>query len=517
MYLDESQYKVQNLVDRKKTSSYYTSRDGVSAIRYLLRRIPEQKREGITVMDPFMGSGVLLSSINDLIKPRSVIGIEINKEPCELGRKILSTIYKETQVTCGDAFKIAWQYSADIIISNPPFVRWHLISNKNEVLQSITSHGYGNYIVRRDPGLHILSMFLMDHILNEGGYALLVLPASTFYTSQGVGVKKLLRHRYDVMAIMENAGEPSFSSGSGFKELIVLVRKRGPLEFNEESTIIYRYNDGLKEMYAVNLLKLPRFLDRNWLSIFDYERARRVVEIIEKAMDMDLLRYLRRDEILRGVEMYGSEFFFIPNRDWSIVGENDDSVLIRNKGQTLSIPRKYLVKCLRKPEYYNDDIIIRDPRFYVIAISEEPEGDVKRYIEWGEERDIPALKFGNDWYQHIWMQLRTKKPYGHIFIHDKLDLTRHRILANYSEEPLCASKNFYLIRLSNPLVAAWLNSSIIRYILQVFSKRISDNWTRLLENDYLTIPIPSKSMSVDLSNSQSVEKAIEEYLGIEDD
>ena len=65
MYIDERQYKVQDLVDRKRTSSYYTNYDGISVIRSFLKEIPN--REGIVLMDPFMGSGVLLSSVNDLI------------------------------------------------------------------------------------------------------------------------------------------------------------------------------------------------------------------------------------------------------------------------------------------------------------------------------------------------------------------------------------------------------------------------------------------------------------------
>ncbi len=88
-------------------------------------------------------SGVLLSAINDLIKPRAVIGIEINEEPCKLARGILGSIYSSTEVICGDAFKIAWNYKADIIVSNPPFVRWHLVHNRDEVLKAIVSRGYG--------------------------------------------------------------------------------------------------------------------------------------------------------------------------------------------------------------------------------------------------------------------------------------------------------------------------------------------------------------------------------------
>jgi len=237
------------------------------------------------------------------------------------------------------------------------------------------------------------------------------------------------------------------------------------------------------------------------------------VKVIERGLEEGLLRYLRRDEIVRGVEMYGPEFFFIPNRTWSIAGEDEDYVVIRGPG-TLRIPRRYLVKCLRRPEHYSERAVIRDPGFYVLAIGDEPQGDLRKYVEWGEREGVPALRLGDRWYQHIWRQLQTKRPYGYIFIHDKVDLTRDRVLANYSESPLCASKNFYVIRTDNPLIAAWLNSSIMREVLEVFSKRISSRWTRLLEDDYLAIPVPSRRVSVNLDDLEAAERAVRGYLGI---
>lgn len=133
----------------------------------------------------------------------------------------------------------------------------------------------------------------------------------------------------------------------------------------------------------------------------------------------------------------------------------------------------------------------------------------------GREYGHPSLKFGGDkWYQHVWRQLRVKRPYGYIFIHDKVDLRSHEVIANYSDKPLCASKNFYIVRTNNPLIAAWYNSSIFRELLAVFGRKISQTWTRLLENDYLAIPVPSRVMNVDLQNMSSVDRVINEYLGL---
>ncbi|WP_048057009.1 N-6 DNA methylase [Vulcanisaeta moutnovskia] len=520
MYLIDEQYEIQRSVDRKSTSSYYTSRDGLAVIRNFLKELSEDYRKNIIVMDPFAGSGATLSAINDLIKPKKVIAIEINKGPCELTRKILSSLYDNVEVVCGDTFKIAWSYRADLIITNPPFVRWHLVRNRDELIRLMDSMGYGKLIVRRDPGLHVLSFFLIDYILKDGGYVILVIPASTFYTEQGKGAKKLLKSRYDVIGLVENRITPSFSDGSGFKELIIFARKKsgliGFIDGSNVETEIYYYEGKLRKTGTINLQKLPAFADRNWLSLFNYERASMLISIIERALDNGLLRYLNKHEIARGVEMYGPDFFFIPNAHWAIVREDESSIIISNRsnGTKLVIPRKYLVKCLRKPEYYNDNIYISDPEYYVLAITEEPKGDLGKYVEWGEGLNIPALKFGSRWYQHVWRQLQVKKPHGYIFIHDKIDLERNKVIANYSERPLCASKNFYVIKTNNPLIAAWYNSSIFKETIKVFGRRISETWTRLLEDDYLAIPVPSKIMNIDLRNVNNIDEVINKYLGL---
>ena len=43
MFIDELQYKVQELVDRKKTSSYYTTPDGLAVIRQLVREVDRRE------------------------------------------------------------------------------------------------------------------------------------------------------------------------------------------------------------------------------------------------------------------------------------------------------------------------------------------------------------------------------------------------------------------------------------------------------------------------------------------
>ncbi len=175
------------------------------------------------------------------------------------------------------------------------------------------------------------------------------MPASTFYTEQGEGVKRLLRLRYDVIGLVENKVAPSFSDGSGFKELIIFIRKRGGgllgvINNSSTNTGIYYYDGGgLRRVGGfVDLRRLPTFADRNWLSLFNYDRAMRLISIMEDALDRGLMRYLGRHEVVRGIEMYGPDFFFIPNKYWRIIEETRDYVVISNNGEQLELPRRYL-------------------------------------------------------------------------------------------------------------------------------------------------------------------------------
>ncbi len=85
-------------------------------------------------------------------------------------------------------------------------------------------------------------------------------------------MKRLLRLRYDVIGLVENRARPSFSDGSGFKELIIFVRKRSSSTgfvggLDTETGGIYYYEGGdLRRVGTINLQRLPAFADRNWLS-----------------------------------------------------------------------------------------------------------------------------------------------------------------------------------------------------------------------------------------------------------
>ena len=234
---------------------------------------------------------------------------------------------------------------------------------------------------------------------------------------------------------------------------------------------------------------------------------RLIVRIFKQGLRAGTLSYWRdvldRDSIVRGIEMYGPEFFFIPNKYWRIAEKKETCFEIENlaNGERLCLPRDFLVATLRRPSLYRDSIKVR-VNSYMLAIppvdASELSRDLQAYIRWGVESRAaePALKaYGARWYSHVYKQIVVKKPFGRVFIPDKVDLLfrRRGVFANYTEKVTAASKNFYIVKGNDKAVAkiltAWFNSTIFISVLFLLGKRISETWTRLLENDYLELPL----------------------------
>jgi len=443
-------------------------------------------------------------------------------------------------VIIGDAFEEISKVSslfvqseplkADIILTNPPFTRWKYLDKKYRefLLSVIEKLGYKKYMTRREVSLQTLSMFLCDYILNNNGLLISVLPASTFYTIYGRGYKSLLREKYGVYAMVECKSRPSFSEDSRFKEVIIVAVKGS----NKRSTVFIEMNNNVDEVakiimnkqpkskVTIDIHNLPRFLDINWLALFGEGELRSIiVNIFEQGLKKETLGYwddiLGKSSIIRGIEMYGPEFFFIPNKYWSLVEEKNDFVRIQNKNKELVLDKEFLVKTLRKPSLYSHKIVAEVDTFMLsippVEINELP-ADLQEYIKWGVNSGAakPAINvYGKYWYSHVHKQMTTKKPFGQIFIPDKVDiLFRNRsVFANYTKEKVAASKNFYIVRDKNEiltkLLIGWFNSTIFISVLALLGRRISETWTRFLENDYLELPV------INLNNMNNEEIASE--------
>ncbi len=554
------QYEVPRLLSsetRKRLAAYYTGPLGTKIMSSLTRKFIEKTgKSSITIADPFMGSATTLTEAIKSLgihRIKRVWGIEKHPLACIVAYASLLGVTNGMNsiidVKCGDSFKIIWGssvtldkffrkgnvHNADVILTNPPFTRWEgLDRDYREFLKRIiNAMGYSKFLVRRQVNLQAISLFLMDTILNEGGLLIAVLPASTFYTIYGQGVKTLLREKYYIPAIIQKVTS-TFSIDCGFKEVILVAVKQrkyhGKTAFitleDEEHLNISSLAENIMRVrsdhgvhgYKVSLIdlhKLPYILDVNWLLLFEESKIKQLVvnTIVDRLNEGILILWkdaLGKKSIVRGIEMYGPDFFLLPNKYWIIKKTLEDRVIIQNihTGEELEIDIRYLVLALRRPGLYANRIVVQ-PDYYFVSIPpkdlEHLPKDIRSYIEWGIKAGTasPAIRsFGRYWYSHVYRQIQTKKPFGYLFLPDKVDATfkNRGVFASISFEKITATKNFYILVNDNryaPILALWFNSSLFLLLFIYGSRKISETWTRFLENDYLNMPIPNLRIAED--------------------
>lgn len=530
--IDECQVKVQKLVpQRKKFAAYYTINTGVNFMASIVYNyLKDYGKDKLVLADPFFGSGRTLTGTINRIgaeKVELVWGVEPISLSALVGYAAVLKALKGKKdiirIIVGDAFRTFKKFElqkADVILTNPPFTRWKYLEKnyRDYLLNFIGNLGYKKYITRKEASLQMLSMFLSDYMLKKGGLLVSVLPVSTFYTIYGKGYKSFIKDNYKVLAMLESTSRSSFSEDSGFKECIFVSIKE---KTEEDFLTVFTELDDKYEKIADLLMKkdklgvdlfnihnLPRFLDINWLSLFGKRDLRNfLVELFNQGLKKKTLecwdKSLDNTSIVRGVEMYGPEFFFVPNKHWKILDQNKNYLEIENieNKMKLSLDKRFLVKTLRKPSLY-DRVIELEVESYMVSI---PPKDIKdlpqdwqEYIKWGFDSATatPAIRsYGKLWYSHVYKQMVTKEPFGHIFIPNKVDVgfKKRGVFANYSQKNLAASKNFYIIKDKDErtikLLIGWFNSTIFISSLLLLGRRISNNWTQLLKNDYLELPV----------------------------
>lgn len=540
--INECQVRVQKLIPqavRKRFAAYYTVDEGselMASITY--EYMKGNRKHKVVLADPFLGSGrTLANAIKKFGVERleKVWGIEPLPLPGLVAyASLLQAVGGREEIVTvltGDAFEeIPKSIStfadtglprADIILTNPPFTRWKYLEKtyRKFLLSVVGGLDYKKYVTRQEPSLQTLSMFLSDYALSNEGLLVAVLPSSTFYTIYGKGYKSLLKSKYDVPALVQITDRVSFSEDSGFKEIILVAiketRRRRPTAFvdlennaDELAKLIMGETEPRNISNLIDLHELPRFLDMNWLALFSQNGIRAIItEMFSHGLANQMLGYwndvLGRKSLVRGIEMYGPEFFFVPNKYWRLIKEKRNGLEIENidNGTRLVLNKEFLVRTLRKPSLYSRIIEANSDRYMLsvppLDLQDLPE-ELRHYIRLGQEfhTAAPAINsYGKYWYSHIRKQIGTKKPVGHVFIPDKVDLQfkNRGVFANYARENTAASKNFYIVKdmdeITARLLIGWFNSTLFLSTLVEMGRKISDTWTRFLENDYLELPM----------------------------
>ncbi|MFW9992789.1 MAG: N-6 DNA methylase [Candidatus Odinarchaeota archaeon] len=541
---------------RKRYAVNYT----VSFVLGLLTGLSIDSSTG-KVMDPFAGSGKLLAAV---IKQESTLkksdpdtvlqrlyGIDIFKPAvllaiCQLaftchehGIQVPKEYYRNPRIYHGDSFRLLQPKDSkkldsyyiehdstldiperfDLVIQNPPYSRYTNLPKKYTDYLKKRFSKYQIYL-KHQLGLHGFALILSDEILAEKGRIAAVLPASTFYSNYGTGLKQLLLHKYCIEFVITSKLVKAFSEGSDFREIILIGKKTTESSRIEHDVKFVSLNkhpndtelfdvvrslkeaafDGENEFFSVKCVNQAELNpSRNWMVNFFPGDHEKLVTDLSRKVEFKPGNKMEF-QLFRGFEMYGPDFFFLPNKYWAIRQISTSEIVIQEQdsgklGRTIcKIPREYLPIALRKPALYRNSITPSvEHRVLKVPPGIMNEGVLDYIALNGKRADVARRQFGKDWYSHIHAQFRTKNPVGQVFTVDKFSLASAALLAHFTDEIVAASKNFYILKTGeldkDKFYAAWLNSAIFLLLFLYHRREIGGSFGRLQIVDYLSIPL----------------------------
>jgi len=449
-----------------------------------------------SVCDHFCGSGNLIIGYLSQIEIPEILKVRINDlmptavllAYCRI--KALEITNLEVIATVDNGFKIRNQY--DLVLINPPYTRSHRIDQSTKQLLT-----HWKKKVAGSPtgqaGLHFWATISLTDILTSSGQAFVVLPRAAINAKYSTSLKTNLLTYYSQIEFFEYKDQKAFSYGSELKELILLISKRG----NPTTTFGRISNTGNSYRIINTVTKDQLRQEWNWGKFFLNHAAIEGGNYLQNHLNLQPADG-RRIEIFRGIELYGPNIFFFPNKNWSIIpflekeknSSPSGSITISNGSVEFALPSSSTSLILRQPKLYTSQII-PDINHYVLLADDIPCPEVKAYLEYIKPQAISARRrFREDWYRHTSLQMADKHPYGQVFIVDKLDLTSTPTLAYYTQKQYPATKNFYVVRIHDAtektiqLLAAWLNSTYYLLLYLLHRREIGGTYGRMQIIDY---------------------------------
>jgi tRNA1(Val) A37 N6-methylase TrmN6 len=499
--------------DRKKLAANYTNFKSANILVSLV-----QPFNPSSVVDPSCGSGRLVTAfLTNIDSIKKINHIRINDimpsavliAYCRIILKLsgITQDFHILEASIGDAFEIfsanienqkALNMTYDLILMNPPFTRSHRISIEQRKKLSKLEQKYQHFISGQ-LGLNGYSTFLADMLVNQNGKIALILPAATILSDYSRGIHELLLKNYKIEIIASSLAEKSYSEDSNLREIFIIAKRRYPINENEtvnflnilEANKISKYHISSSQMVSVKRLAK----EWNWTLFL---RNPKLIEFRDNILTSSLIKNGKdlNLDIVRGVEMYGPDFFFIPNQFWKIIDEEKNIVIIQSEKAVIEIPKEFLVRSLRKPSKYTQYITpkVSDFSLSIPNPSISSQKWLKEYLDLTEHFASTAKqKFGSQWISHIYNQIQTKRPWAHLFFIDKFSISSTSVLGHYFENKTSCSKNFYLIRNYDrnqaKLLAAWCNSTFFLLLFLCTRREIGGSYGRLQIIDYMREPL----------------------------
>ena len=219
--------------------------------KFLLKEIPVNRFNNISICEPAVGSGMFLRTLLEVLYENvypdfktidknifnNILGIDIDPNACHATKLSLSLLHlliydeipKGINIINNESIsylKSDYIERFNVVISNPPFVRYE--HSKNESIKEYL----GNFVSGKTD-LYYAFLKLSIEILKPDGYGLFVLPHS-FLVNKGVSkIRDFLYEKTNIRFIGDLSSIPVFGDVSTYI-ILIIFQKKGPQSKNAQ-------------------------------------------------------------------------------------------------------------------------------------------------------------------------------------------------------------------------------------------------------------------------------------------
>ena len=472
------------------------------------------------IIDPFCGSGrLLISYLGRELKEFPIVEINdvflISTLVAYTGLlRLFRTAdqdVKKIQVKVGDAFSNysdkSYANDFNLILMNLPFTRTHNLDEK--IKENLADMSFIPNKLQGQPGLHVHSLFLVTHLLKDKGQLLAILPGSTFYADYATTLRNYLLKNFVDIRLIKLTSENALSDASILNEVIFMGNKHHKPPDDDLVSFETNY---LKTDKSTSQIHRRRIASRNWMKYFIDENILDLEKTIIDGFSLVSLSQLQI-HITRGIELYGPDFFFFPNKHSKLDdSEEDVSVIETSSGTIYSLPKYFFQKIMRKSGNYSHSISPQVQEYCLVvdshlSLPSELEEYVKHYSRYAKKAKD---KFGESWLSHTLSQLQTKRAKSHVFMADKFGLGTVSSFVHYLDIKTASTKNFYIFPTlsgnESKFMAAWLNSTIFLLLYSINRRMIGGDYGRMQMSDLKVLPLFLSSQQYEPSQRERIIK-----------
>jgi adenine-specific DNA-methyltransferase len=444
------------------------------------------------ILDPALGGGIFISTLKNRTTQKQSYTV-VEKDPlCIAMAKINLSKFENGDIEYKSMDFLDFQNSQyDLIIANPPYVRFHDIENRDETISKIESEI--DTKLSRLINYYALFFFKAKNLLREGGKLIFITPSEFLNVNYGTSIKEYFKKNYEIESIItfEN-GALVFEDNLSTACITVLTRKNNPNKNNK-----------------TKLIKLSEWIGKENLIKFYEEKEKdysdeNISLTLVKQGDLNYkekwLKYFSTDEKFESTKhnlIKLSDIAFV-NRGIA-TGANDYFLFSDSKSKEWNIEESYFKPVIAKSNFckfidftkedFNNLTLQNKPNHLLYCFS-EPSNNLKKFIENGKKQELHKRYLTSKrtpWYS---MEKREKAPIwagvfsrdGVKFILNKTDClnltTFHAIYPNFVEE----DKLLFLV--------AFLNSDHCKELIKREMRSYGGGLNKFEPKDLENIPVP---------------------------